>query len=137
MVERKVGVRRRTVMIGGAIGLAANGAAAKAMASDLKARGYDALVYTLPIYEMIATRARALSRAPQNLFLHSRALSDARSKSVTTPNNDTLYSSAWLDLREPVEILLPKVGSRYFSLALMDAYSNNFAVLGGDRKSVV
>ena len=135
MSERAGGVRRRTVMIGGAVGLAASGAAANAMAGDLKARGYDALVYALPIYEMIATRARALSRAPQNLFLHSRALSDARSRAVTTPNNDTLYSSAWLDLREPAEILLPQVGSRYFSLALMDAYSNNFAVLGGVERT--
>ncbi|MBS0331724.1 MAG: DUF1254 domain-containing protein, partial [Proteobacteria bacterium] len=50
---------------------------------------------------------------------------------VTTPNNDTLYSTAQIDLSAgPVTITLPAAGERYFSLALMDAYTNNFAILG-------
>jgi hypothetical protein len=50
---------------------------------------------------------------------------------VTTPNNDTLYSTAQLDLSAgPVTITLPAAGERYLSLALMDAYTNNFAILG-------
>jgi len=50
---------------------------------------------------------------------------------VTTPNNDTLYSSAQLDLsRGPVTLTVPPSGARYLSVALMDAYTNNFAILG-------
>jgi len=133
-----VTVRRRTVMIGGAASLAAASVAAKPMTQDLDPLGYDALVYALPSYEMSATRARALAAGlAQNVFLHSRRLSTAKSRAVTAPNTDTLYSTAWLDLAEPVEIALPRVGSRYFSLALMDIYSNNFAVLGGVERAGV
>jgi hypothetical protein len=50
---------------------------------------------------------------------------------VTSPNNDTLYSRAFLDLRKgPVTITLPPTGERYQSVALMDMFTNNFAVLG-------
>ena len=50
---------------------------------------------------------------------------------MTTPNNDTLYSTTQLDLSAgPVTITVPASGDRYLSLALMDAYTNNFAILG-------
>ncbi|HZZ30894.1 MAG TPA: DUF1254 domain-containing protein, partial [Phenylobacterium sp.] len=43
----------------------------------------------------------------------------------------TLYSTAQVDLSKgPVTITLPASGDRYLSLALMDAYTNNFAILG-------
>ena len=131
-------VKRRTVIIGGAASLAAGSVAARPMTQDLGQLGYEALVYALPSYEMFATRARALAAGlAQNVFLHSRRLSTATSRAVTAPNTDTLYSTAWLDLSEPVDIALPRVGSRYFSLALMDIYSNNFAVLGGAERTGV
>jgi hypothetical protein len=58
-------------------------------------------------------------------------LADDRAREVTTPNNDTLYSSAWLDLRGSAWLLsLPDTGDRYYSAALMDMYTNNFACLG-------
>ena len=58
-------------------------------------------------------------------------LADHTSRGVTSPNNDTLYASAWLDLTQgPVTVTLPDFGKRYFSLQLMDMYTNSFAVLG-------
>ncbi|NCV88128.1 MAG: DUF1254 domain-containing protein, partial [Oxalobacteraceae bacterium] len=40
-----------------------------------------------------------------NAFSHSRRLLDASDRRVVTPNNDTLYTNAWLDLsRNPVLI---------------------------------
>jgi hypothetical protein len=52
-------------------------------------------------------RARARTMGPKaNQFRHVRRLADHASRAVTTPNNDTLYSSAWLDLRAgPVEVV--------------------------------
>jgi hypothetical protein len=42
-----------------------------------------------------------------------------------------LYSSAWIDLAAgPAEIAVPGSESRYFSLTLMDLFSNNFAHAG-------
>jgi len=103
-----------------------------AAAPDLKTMARDAYLYVLPLLEMAATRDRLLARgASQNAVYHRRDVADASSRSVTSPNNDTLYSTAWLDLTAgPVTVTLPDVGQRYFSLQLMDMYTNNFAVLG-------
>merc|ERR1711965_1028253 len=66
-----------------------------------------------------------------NRLLHARKLLNHRSRQITTPNADTLYTDAWIDLRQgPARIALPRHGDRYVSLALMDMWTNNFAVLG-------
>ena len=50
---------------------------------------------------------------------------------MTSPNVDTLYSLAFVDLGNgPATVTLPATGKRYFSLHLMDMYTNSFAVLG-------
>ncbi|MCX4163625.1 MULTISPECIES: DUF1254 domain-containing protein [Paraburkholderia] len=91
-----------------------------------------AAIFTIPLYQFYAVRQRYIAQgiAP-NTFLHSRQLADSSSTSVTKPNHDTLYSDAMLQLdRGPVRIDIPSSGTRYFSLALMDAYTNNFAIRG-------
>ena len=91
---------------------------------------HDYYTHGFPALEM--SRARLRTMGPRsNTFIHVRRLSDASSRLVTTPNNDTLYSSAWLDLSlGPVEIELPEAGERYVSLAVLDLYTNNFIVIG-------
>ena len=50
---------------------------------------------------------------------------------MTSPNVNTLYSLAFVDLGNgPATVTLPATGERYFSLQLMDMYTNSFAVLG-------
>ena len=66
-----------------------------------------------------------------NRHVHSTELADYRFRSVTTPNNDTLYTSAVLDLSvTPVELRLPETVDRYVSVALMDAFTDQFAHIG-------
>ncbi|HJQ61213.1 MAG TPA: DUF1254 domain-containing protein, partial [Vineibacter sp.] len=96
-----------------------------------------ATVFFFPLYEMWRTRWNALfnpdnpRRVPENAFGHTRILLNHRARAVTTPNNDTLYSSAWLDLSPgPLVLAVPDVGDRYYSLAFMDAWTNNFAYVG-------
>ncbi len=98
----------------------------------LTAAARDAWLYLLPLVEVAAARQRARAAgAPPNHLVHLRALAGAKDRFVTTPNNDTLYSNAHLDLGAgPATLRLPQTTSRYQSVALMDAYSNNFAVLG-------
>jgi hypothetical protein len=56
---------------------------------------------------------------------------DHTARTVTTPNNDTLYSSAVIDLSAgPVRLDVPDFGKRYYSIAFIDAYTNNFSYLG-------
>jgi hypothetical protein len=97
----------------------------------------DAFHFGFPVYEMVRVRheflerVRASGRGEVNRFGHRRTLSDHTDRSVTTPNNDTLYSAAWLDLtRGPLVLSVPETGKRYFSLALMDIFTDNFAYAG-------
>lgn len=98
---------------------------------DLKAEARDAYIYTLPLIEMATTRKRSLTANPaQNTLIHRRNLSTPADRFVTTPNNDTVYSVAWLDLTNgPATLQIPATGARYFSVALMNMYTDNDAVL--------
>jgi hypothetical protein len=104
---------------------------------ELSAIARDAYIFTLPLHEL--HRIRYLTnvlpanprRVPVNRLLHRRELSDHTSRAVTTPNNDTLYSSAFLDLSDGgVALEVPEIADRYYSFALMDFYSNNVAYVG-------
>ena len=55
-----------------------------------------------------------------------------KDNAVTTPNVDTPYSFVWMDLRrEPLVLTLPKIeDKRYYSVQLIDLYTQNFAYLG-------
>ncbi len=97
----------------------------------------EAFLAFFPMYEMARLRQQALSNAPGrrvaalNQFGHARKLLDHRDRSVTAPNNDTLYSSAWLDLSlGPVIVEVPDMGKRYYSLHFMNIHTDNIAILG-------
>ncbi len=100
--------------------------------ADLQA----AFDYTFPLYEMARTRNLSVEMPANpnrgvNRLAHRRALADFKSRAVTTPNNDTLYSSAWLDLAAgPIELTLPPMGARYWSFQFMDAYSSTAELIG-------
>jgi len=86
----------------------------------------------LPLIEFAQQRAaRTAAGLKVNALHHQRTLVTAEEQFVTTPNSDTLYSQAWLNLEKgPVTIHVPASGGRYFCVPLMDMYSNNFAILG-------
>lgn len=107
----------------------------------------DAVVYTLPLYEMARMRAATAPRKhPQlgfagsdtastlrwiNSFTHSKRLLTPADREVVTPNNDTLYTNAWLDLAEgPLVIEVPEMGERYWTLGFLDMWTNPFAYAG-------
>ena len=98
---------------------------------SLREAARDAWLYALPLIETAGARTEAMRLAPPNRIVGATALTTVDTQWVTTPNNDTLYARAWLDLASgPVTVTLPPSGDRYLSVALMDMYSNNFAVLG-------
>ena len=53
-------------------------------------------------------------------------------KAIQTPNSDTPYSMVGMDLRaEPMVLTVPPIDKkRYFSIQLIDAYTQNFAYIG-------
>lgn len=90
-----------------------------------------------PLYEMARLRYVATEQAGNprrhdlHSFNHSRQLLDHTARTVTAPNNDTLYSSARLDLRHgPVVVETPAMAGRYYSLHFMNFHTDNLAILG-------
>lgn len=65
-------------------------------------------------------------------FRHYSELFSPRNRDIVTPNNDTPYSWAWLDLRgEPWVLSVPAVEKdRYYVHQLVDQYTHNFAYVG-------
>jgi hypothetical protein len=102
MSARSMRLGRRTILAGA---LSAP-AIARAQESPVTLRelARRATIYLFPIYEMYRTRWQATvseanpRRQKLNRFRHLPELADHRARAVTTPNPDTLYSSAWLDL---------------------------------------
>jgi hypothetical protein len=69
--------------------------------------------------------------AALNHFFNVRVLADASYRDGGAPNNDTLYSIAWIDVRrEPVILSHPEMGDRYFTFELASLDSDNFAYVG-------
>ena len=125
-------------------GLVALPAAARAQdpPATLRELARRATIYLFPVYEMYRARWRATvdetnpHRQRLNRFRHMPALADARTRAVTTPNADTLYSSAWLDLSlEPLFLTVPPVGDLYYSYAFLDLFTDNFLVVSHRLKA--
>lgn len=104
------------------------------MDENYAATATDAWLFGYPLVLMDATR-RALTAdpkmAPVNAFAHLRAFPDASFTSVVSPNADTLYSTAWLDLRaEPMIVGVPDSGGRYWMLPILSAWTDVFSSPG-------
>jgi hypothetical protein len=69
--------------------------------------------------------------APLNQFWNLRQLEDAAYRDGGSPNNDTMYSVAWLDVgAEPIILSHPDMGERYFTFEIAGMDSDNFAYVG-------
>ncbi len=106
-----------------------------------------AVLQTLPLFEMMRMRAATTARRHPvqgfasddrashmrwvNHFTHTHRRIGPEDREVVSPNNDTVFSNAWLDLsRGPVLIDTPDMGERYWTLGLLDAWTNPFAYVG-------
>jgi hypothetical protein len=66
-----------------------------------------------------------------NTFHHVRNLEDANHLNGGAPNNETLYSRAWVYLRdEPVILTVPAITNRYYTHEIVDFMGDNFAYVG-------
>jgi hypothetical protein len=75
--------------------------------------------------------SQANGRAPINQFGNVSAFPTAAAKDVVSPNVDTLYSTAWLDVsREPIVLHVPDTKGRYYLMPMLDAWTNVFASPG-------
>lgn len=71
-------------------------------------------------------------KGPWNKVINLARVYTPEDRTIQTPNSDTPYSFAALDLRsEPIVLTLPEIEEgRYFSVQLIDMYTHNFAFIG-------
>ncbi|MBL0087521.1 MAG: DUF1254 domain-containing protein [Ideonella sp.] len=79
---------------------------------------------------------KAPLNAPLNAFNVYPGLATPQSTIDFTPNNDTVYGLAWLDLRQgPVLMTIPKTSNRYWTVQATDWALNTFGYVGSRVKS--
>ncbi|MDT3229801.1 DUF1254 domain-containing protein [Pseudomonas sp. rhizo25] len=107
--------------------------------SEARAIAKEAYLYGFPVVQMYKTlytqavdKGGANFKAPFNHIGHTAQLLTPKDATFATPNADTPYSFVWMDLRrEPLVLTLPKVeDDRYYSVQLVDLYTQNLAYLG-------
>jgi len=106
--------------------------ASPSLAVNYTALSIETYEYGYPLIMEAATELAFLMSTPgasTNTFLHKRSFPATDDKSVVRPNQDTLYSTAFLDLSQgPLVMSIPATDSRqYYLLQLMDAWTNVFA----------
>ena len=107
--------------------------------AEAQAIAKDAYVYSFAMMESYQTwRAQAVDKTSNgyvggfNVFRHYSEPFTPENKDIVTPNNDTPYSWAWLDLRaEPMVVSVPAVPKdRYYVMQWIDLFTQNFAYIG-------
>lgn len=105
-------------------------------AKDIAEAGF---IYGLPIvmnyavmYEYAVDRGSGQFKAPFNQIKNESSVFTYKDTAIITPNSDTPYSIAWLDLRaEPIVLSVPAVDpKRYYSVQLEDGNTYNYGYIG-------
>lgn len=85
---------------------------------------------TVPSDPFVA-RPPSVSGAPINRFGHALEVSTPATRQGVAPNNDTLYSIAWLDMSQgPFILETPDFGSRYYTFQMGQADTSTDVALG-------
>jgi len=105
---------------------------AKELAEEAYIFAYSMLENYKTMYLQAVDQRLPTYRAPFNQFFHMRQLLTPEFTEVVGPNNDTLYSLAWLDLgAEPIVLSLPNFpDERYFVIQIVDMYTFNVEYIG-------
>jgi hypothetical protein len=84
------------------------------------------------MYEYSVDKNSGQYKAPFNQIKNEPRVFTYKDTAVITPNSDTPYSFAWMDLRaEPVVLSVPAVDpKRYYSIMLCDGNTFNYGYIG-------
>lgn len=108
-------------------------------AQQIQAIAKEAYIYGTPIvaeyqtmYAFSIDKGNPEYKGPFNSMLNIARVFTPDDTAFVTPNSDTPYSMAGLDLRaEPIVLTVPPIEKRrYFVFQLMDQYTYNFAYIG-------
>lgn len=120
--------------------------AQKAQYDQALSLGTQAYVFGIPLLNMQKTFETTTSvnvcddqaNGPVNQLCPVRELLDATFKTVVAPNQDTLYSNAWLDLsKDAMVIRVPDGGARMNVVPLLTPYEENFGSIGNGTSGLL
>jgi hypothetical protein len=96
-----------------------------------KALAQEAYVFAYATVEHDKVLTAIAAKLPFNRLYSEPRLFGPQDNKVVSPNNDTFYSRALLDLRgEPVVLEVPAVQGRYYSFQLVDMRTDNLDYIG-------
>ena len=103
-----------------------------ATAEEAYLYGFPMLVAYKVLYDYNVDQDSGAYIGPFNSIVSEARVYTPADTAVSTPNSDTPYSFAQLDLRaEPMVLCVPEIEpSRYYDVQLTDMYTNNFGYLG-------
>ncbi|UVE16053.1 DUF1254 domain-containing protein [Pseudomonas sp. LS44] len=116
-----------------ALGLCFGLPSAHAALSSQQARALseEAYVFAYASAEHDKVLNAIAAKLPYNVLYGEARLLGPDDKNVVSPNNDTFYSRALLDLRsEPQVLSVPAETQRYYSFQLIDLRTNNLDYIG-------
>jgi hypothetical protein len=119
--------------------LSACSASSAVTPEEARAITKEAYIYGYPLvdsyriqYAYFVDKDDKSYKAPWNQIKNTPSVYTPADTAIQTPNSDTPYSFAGLDLRaEPIVITVPEIEKdRYYSIQFIDAYTFNFAYAG-------
>jgi hypothetical protein len=122
-----------------AAGSSAHAEPSAAELNEIKSIAEEGFIYGLPIVmnyavmnEYAVNRKSGQFKAPFNHIKNEARVFTYKDTAIVTPNSDTPYSLAWLDLRaEPIVLSVPAVDkARYYSVMLEDGNTFIYGYVG-------
>jgi hypothetical protein len=114
-------------------------AAAESTAAEVRQIAEEAYLYGFPmivgydvLYKFFIDRGSGQFKAPINELNNEARVFTPKDTGISTPNSDTPYSMALLDLRaEPMVLCMPQIEkTRYYDVQLVDLYTDNYGYMG-------
>ncbi|MEA3412877.1 MAG: DUF1254 domain-containing protein, partial [Pseudomonadota bacterium] len=94
--------------------------------------GFPMVVGYSVLHNFFIDRDSGQFKAPINQISNTARVFTPKDTGVSTPNSDTPYSMALLDLRaEPMVLCMPEIEkARYYDVQLVDLYTDNYGYMG-------
>ena len=87
----------------------------------------EAYVWGFPLVAVHRTRLLLCSKTATGVINHTDDLATPTDRAIVVPNNDTLYSSAWYDLRHGdliIDVPAMDHSRRYWNVMILDGYTH-------------
>jgi hypothetical protein len=105
---------------------------AQSIAEEAYLYGFPMIVNYKVMFEYAIDRTSGQFKAPFNQISNEARVFTPKDTTIVTPNSDTPYSVAELDLRaEPIVLCVPEIEkARYYDVQLVDMYTDNYGYMG-------